>query len=271
LEREIPTSPLWRMQRPICFSQLDHTIDHDDADFWKDTLFKKVKRYLCFTRDDRPAHNQVMTVNSKYKLSLRKVAFLHARETSVSFILGFGTTFGVLLVVCDAHFRLPVLGQGAAFATVPFTNREPFPSLTHPLFNSSWGASARILICYFCTAPTEILLKIVFFLTNVVVDFEYSLLFCAIKRPTIFGCDFRQKFFCTKHVFFVVDRFDRRRMCGKTGVEYTQEVIPIRGVGKIFSIFPGGHQGIFPEGDKSSEICFFPLKTKKTTFFCWEF
>jgi len=125
------------MQRPICFSQLDHTIDHDDADFWKDTLFKKVKRYLCFTRDDRPTHNQVMTVNSKYKLSLRKVAFLHARETSVSFILGFGTTFGVLLVVCDAHFRLPVLGQGAAFATVPFTNREPFPSLTHPLFNSS--------------------------------------------------------------------------------------------------------------------------------------
>ena len=102
-------------------------------------------------------------------------------------------------------------------------------------------------------------------------DFEYSLLFCAIKRPTIFGCDFRQKFFCTKHVFFVVDRFDRRRMCGKTGVEYTQEVIPIRGVGKIFSIFPGGHQGIFPEEDKSSEICFFPLKTKKQPFFAENF
>jgi len=42
------------------------------------------------------------------------------------------------------------------------------------------------------------------------------------------------------------------------------------GVGKIF---PGGgalrdFSKIFPGGAKSGEICFFPLKIKKTTFLC---
>ena len=44
------------------------------------------------------------------------------------------------------------------------------------------------------------------------------------------------------------------------------------GVGKIFS--RRGTRGFFQNfsrGTKSGEICFFPLKTKKTTFFCYEF
>ena len=43
----------------------------------------------------------------------------------------------------------------------------------------------------------------------------------------------------------------------------------------VWGIFPGEALGdfskIFLEGAKTGEICFFPLKTKKTTFFCWEF
>ena len=44
------------------------------------------------------------------------------------------------------------------------------------------------------------------------------------------------------------------------------------GVGRIFS--RGGTCGFFQNlsmGAKSGEICFFPLETKKTTFFCWNF
>ena len=44
------------------------------------------------------------------------------------------------------------------------------------------------------------------------------------------------------------------------------------GVGKILS--RGATKGFFQNfcrGDQSGEICFFPLETKKTTFFCWIF
>jgi len=45
------------------------------------------------------------------------------------------------------------------------------------------------------------------------------------------------------------------------------------GVGRIFSrggqkwIFPDGAKNIFPWGSKSGKISFYPLETKKTTFF----
>jgi len=39
----------------------------------------------------------------------------------------------------------------------------------------------------------------------------------------------------------------------------------VRGSWKKF--YRRGHQRIFPGGAKSGEICFFPLETKKTTFF----
>jgi len=45
--------------------------------------------------------------------------------------------------------------------------------------------------------------------------------------------------------------------------------------GRRKDFFPGGHSGIFLKffqwGAKSSEILFFPLKTKKTTFFAKDF
>nr|CAB3244240.1 multivesicular body subunit 12B-like [Phallusia mammillata] len=52
-----------RRNCPPSYTMLDRTADGEEADFWKDSLFKsKVKRYLCFTRDNRPAQNQLNQV-----------------------------------------------------------------------------------------------------------------------------------------------------------------------------------------------------------------
>ncbi|XP_078489811.1 multivesicular body subunit 12B-like [Ciona intestinalis] len=46
---------------PPRYNILDRTIENEDADFWKDGLFKsKTRRYLCFTRE--PSQNQLNEV-----------------------------------------------------------------------------------------------------------------------------------------------------------------------------------------------------------------
>ncbi|XP_022104864.1 multivesicular body subunit 12B-like [Acanthaster planci] len=37
-------------RRPVHYDLIENTTDNQDADIWKDSFFRKVKRYLCFTR-----------------------------------------------------------------------------------------------------------------------------------------------------------------------------------------------------------------------------